>query len=240
MPSNPVTGALYMLRGVRLLTQPGLRRYVLIPLSVNIVVFGLGIWLGAAVFERLMERMTASIPTWLGWLEWLLWPLFVLALLIIVFYTFTLFANLLAAPFNGLLAEQAERVITGRSVAASIDWRGLLRELPATLWDELRKILYALVWTLPFLFLAFAVPLIGPLLWFLFTAWMLTIQYADYPMGNHGLKFRQIRGALRRRRLLSLGFGAAAAVLTMIPVLNFIAMPAAVAGATLMYVREFP
>jgi CysZ protein len=67
---------------------------------------------------------------------------------------------------------------------------------------------------------------------------MLAVQYSDFPMGNHGLKFRDMRATLRRRRFLSIGFGAAAAGLTMIPVVNFIAMPAAVAGATAMWVRE--
>ncbi len=67
---------------------------------------------------------------------------------------------------------------------------------------------------------------------------MLAVQYSDFPMGNHGLKFRDMRARLRKRRFLSIGFGAAAAGLTMIPILNFIAMPAAVAGATAMWVRE--
>jgi CysZ protein len=227
-----------MLRGIGLLTRPGLKRYVIVPLLVNIIVFSVGIWLGAAGFERLMERMEANIPTWLDWLEWLLWPLFVIALLVIVFYSFTLVANLIAAPFNGLLAEQAERVATGRSPATDTDWGRMLRELPGTLWDEVRKILYAVFWSLPFLIIALLVPLLGPLLWFLFSAWLLTLQYVDYPMGNHGLKFREMRATLHRRRLVSLGFGAAAAGLTMIPVVNFVVMPAAVAGATLMWTRE--
>jgi len=238
MAANPATGALYLLRGIGLLSRPGLKRYVLIPLMVNILVFAVGIWLGAAGFERLMARMQAHIPTWLGWLEWLLWPLFVLALLVIVFYSFTLVANLLAAPFNGLLAEQAEKLIRGWSIDQDTNWKKLLRELPGALWDEVRKILYAVLWSLPFLLLAFVVPLIGPLLWFLFSAWLLALQYVDFPMGNHGLKFRQMRATLRRRLLPGLGFGAAVAGLTMIPVVNFIVMPAAVAGATLMWVEE--
>ncbi|WP_295541773.1 sulfate transporter CysZ [uncultured Thiohalocapsa sp.] len=238
MASNPVTGALYMLRGMRLLTRPGLKRYVLIPLLVNIVVFGGGIWLGAAGFEHLMDRMQASLPTWLAWVEWLLWPLFLMAVLVVVFYGFTLVANLLAAPFNGLLAEKVERMVTGRPLGDDMNWGTLLRELPATLGDEVRKLLYAVLWSVPFLILAFVVPVIGPLLWFLVSAWMLTLEYADFPMGNHGLKFRQMRATLRRRRLLSFGFGATTAALTAIPVVNFVVMPGAVAGATLMWVGE--
>jgi CysZ protein len=235
MAQNPFRGALFLLGGFQLLARPGLRRYVAVPLAVNLLVFGVGIWAGAAGFDQLMERMRANIPGWLSWLEWLLWPLFVLALLIIVFYSFTLLANLLAAPFNGLLAEQAERVITGRRVDDNTDWPKLLRELPATLADEVRKVLYALLWSVPFLLLALLVPLIGPLLWFLFSAWVLALQYLDFPMGNHGLKFRQMRTALWRRLPLGLSFGGAVSLATAIPVVNFAVMPAAVAGATLMW-----
>ena len=225
-----------MLRGLALLTRPGLKRYVVVPLLVNVVVFGAGIWAGADAFAGLMDRMQARIPAWLGWLEWVLWPLFAIALLVVVFYSFTLVANLLAAPFNGLLAEQAERVATGRPPAPT-DWPAILRELPATTLDEFRKIAYALLWSPPFLLLAFLVPLGGPVLWFVFSAWMLALQYLDFPMGNHGLRFRQMRAVLRKHRSLGLGFGGAATALTMIPVVNFIVMPAAVAGATLLWVE---
>ena len=238
MPSNPAKGAAFMLQGIRLIARPGLKRFVLIPLLINIAVFSGAIWYGKAQFDGLMLRMQSAVPDWLGWLEWLLWPIFILALLIIVFYSFTLIANLIASPFNSLLAEKTEALLTGRSLEDNGDMKKLLRELPGTLIDELRKIVYAILWSIPFLILAFAIPVVGAAIWFLFTAWMLAVQYSDFPMGNHGLKFRDMRARLRKRRFLSIGFGAAAAGLTMIPILNFIAMPAAVAGATAMWVRE--
>lgn len=237
MPSNPVSGAAYLLQGIRLIVRPGLRRFVLIPLLVNVVVFAAGIAAGVAWFEGFVAAMQARVPGWLQWLDWVLWPLFVLLLLAVVFYGFSLVANLIAAPFNGLLAEKVERLLTGRSVDQGLDLSRLLRELIPTLIDELRKILYALVLAVPFLLLLF-VPLVGPILWFLYTAWVLTVQYMDYPMGNHGLRLADMRKRLKSHRLLSLGFGAAAAGMSLIPVLNFIVMPAAVAGATALWLRE--
>lgn len=65
--------------------------------------------------------MEQKLPNWLHWLDWLLWPIVVLALLIIVFYSFTLVANLIASPFNGILAEKAEAILTGRSLDEPID-----------------------------------------------------------------------------------------------------------------------
>jgi CysZ protein len=237
MSSNPIRGATFMLDGLSLLTRPGLKRYVLGPLLINILVFGGAIWYGVSRFRAAVDWMDQQLPAWLQWLDWLLWPLFVLALLIIVFYSFTLVANLIAAPFNSLLAEKAEALLTGAPVSETIDYGRLLKELPQTLWDEIKKVLYAVLWSIPFLILAFTIPVVGPLIWFAFTGWMLAVQYSDYPMGNHGLLFRDQRACLRKRRLLALGFGGAAAGLTMIPIVNFVVMPAAVVGATVMWVK---
>jgi len=63
----------------------------------------------------------------------------------------------------------------------------------------------------------------------------LSLEYMDYPMGNHGLDFKAQLKALRRVRLNALSFGGGLTLLMMIPVLNFAAMPAAVAGATAMW-----
>lgn len=240
MAVNPISGAGYLIRGVRLISQPGLRRFVLIPLLINIFVFSAAIWYGIRQFETFLVWMESKIPTWLQWLDWILWPLFVLALVILVFYSFTLLANLIAAPFNGLLAEKVELHITGRPLNEGGGWKKAMTQLAPTLLDEVKKLLFALFWAIPFLIL-FLIPginLAAPLLWFLYTAWILTLEYSDYPMGNNGLKFREMRARLRARRVLGLGFGAATAGLTMIPLVNFIVMPSAVAGATAMWVEE--
>ena len=240
MAVNPVSGPGYLFQGIKLIARPGLRRFVLMPLLINILVFSAAIWYGVSRFEIFLVWMESKIPSWLQWLDWILWPLFVLALVILVFYSFTLVANLLASPFNGLLAEKVELYLTGKSLDEGGGWRKALLELVPTLIDELKKLLFALLLAIPFLIL-FLIPginLAAPVLWFLYTAWILALEYSDYPMGNHGLRFSEIRVRLGGRRVLGLGFGAATAGLTMIPVLNFIVMPSAVAGATAMWVRE--
>jgi CysZ protein len=57
-------------------------------------------------------------------------------------------------------------------------------------------------------------------------------------MGNHGLKFPDQRRILARRRTMAIGFGIASLLLTLIPLLNFLAMPASVAGMTALYLTE--
>lgn len=240
MSHSLTTGAGYVLTGLRWLPKAGLRGFVAIPLLINTLLFGGGIWLGVHQMERLDQALQRWLPHWLAWLHWLLWPLFVLTVLVVVFYAFSLVANLIAAPFNGLLAERVEKMIapTGSAPPPLVDssWRDLLFSPLA----ELRKLLYFVGWAIPLLALSFvpALNVAAPILWAISTSWMLALEYADYPLGNRGLTLREQRRLLRRRWPLTLGFGGMTLLLTLVPGLNFLAMPAAVIGATLMWNRE--
>lgn len=240
MISNPFAGAVYFLQGLRLLLQPGLRRYVIIPLSINALLFGGLIWLGASQFDSLLQWFMPELPEWLQWLEWLFWALFALSTLLILFFAFSLLANVVAAPFNGLLAEAVERHLTGETLSANGGWKKMLQEFVPSMVDEGRKLLYFIAWSIPFLIL-FIIPVINiaaPFLWLAFSAWMLAAEYCDYPMGNHGLLAAEQRQRLGNKRLLSLGFGLVVSLATMTPILNFLVMPAAVAGATILWVKQ--
>ena len=234
------SGIHYLLQGFRLIRQPGLRRYVAVPLLVSTLVFSgalfaLGYWL-----DVLIDMLLGKLPGWLDWLRYLIWPLFALAGVLIVFYTFSVLTNLLAAPFNGLLAEAVEQHLSGTPIDAG-GWRELLADIVPSLLAELRKLFYFLLRAIPLgiLFLIPGINLAAPFLWALFSAWMLAIEYVDYPMANHRLLFSAQRKLLRGQRVLALGFGGGTLLLTMVPLLNFIAMPVAVAGATAMWMDEF-
>jgi CysZ protein len=242
MPGKPTnhSGFHYLLEGFRLIRQPGLRRYVAVPLLISILVFSgalfaLGWWL-----DIMVDSLLAKIPGWLDWLRYLAWPIFTLAGVLVVFYSFSILTNLVAAPFNGMLAEAVEQHLTGQPIATG-GWRALLKDVLPSLFSELRKLLYFVLRAVPMgiLFFIPGVNLAAPLLWALFSAWMLAIEYADYPMANHRLMFSAQRKLLRGRRVLAWGFGGGTLLMTMVPLLNFLAMPVAVAGATAMWVGEF-
>ena len=237
MANNPLSGAGYLLRGLSLITKPGLRRFVFIPLLINILIFSLLIWLGVDQFEVLMDRFLPADDSWLAWLRWLLWPLFAIALVLVVFYTFTVIANLLASPFNGLLAEQVERHLGGELPNQSGGFKQLAKDFLPALASEVRKTGYFLLRAIPLLIL-FLIPglnIAAPFLWLLFSAWFLALEYGDYPMANHGLLFKEQHQRLRRARYTALAFGGSLTLLMMVPILNFVAMPAAVAGATVFW-----
>ncbi|MCW8875363.1 MAG: sulfate transporter CysZ [Gammaproteobacteria bacterium] len=232
-------GVAFLLEGLRLIRLPGLRRYVLIPLLINVLLFGGALYFAFGWVASLVEMLLAYLPAYLDWLSYLLWPLFALVSLVVVFFSFTMLANFIGAPFNDLLAAAVERQLTGRAQEDS-DWKTLLRELLPNLLSELRKLLYFVLRAIPLgiLFLIPGLNLAAPFLWALFAAWMMALEYTGYPMANRGLLFPQQRRWLREHRGLSLGFGGATLLGTLIPVVNFLVMPAAVAGATAMWVKK--
>jgi len=232
--NNPFSGARYLIQGFKLLLKPGLRRYVVMPLLINILVFSLLIWIGISQFNLLLAWMLPQ-ESWLAYLEFVLWPLFAVTVVLLTFYSFTILANLFAAPFNGLLAEKVEQLLTGQLPGG--DESGLLQSIWPAMRSELTKLVYFLLRALPLLLL-FVIPgvnLIAPLLWFLFGIWYLALEYADYPMANSGIAFQDQRVRMKQVRFTALGFGGGLTLLMMIPILNFAAMPAAVAGATAMW-----
>lgn len=238
---NNVTAVGYLLRGLKLITKPALRKFVIIPFIINLIIFSCAVWVGSYYFDQLIQMTNQHLPSWLQWLQWVLWLIFGLLSIVIVFYSFTIFANVIAAPFNGLLAEQIEIYLTGIAPPTPTRWQDVLKSLPIAFMRQMKLLMYYLLRSVVLWLLMF-IPIINGVaigVWFLFTAWMACLQYMDYPMDNHRISFHDMRQLLAEKRLAALSFGAMIILFTMIPILNFLVMPAGVAGATLFWVEEF-
>jgi CysZ protein len=238
MMSDVTIGLQALARGTRLLNKPGVRIYVIIPLCINLLLFGALIWYGYSLFYPFVEWMMSFVPGFLDFLEWFIWLFFGSLAAITVFFSFTPVANIVAAPFNALMSEKIEIYLTGKALSSNVSFGKMAIDAIAS---QLRKLVYILLWALG-LFLISLIPvvnLIAPVLWVIFGSWLLSLEYFDYPMGNHDLVFDEEKRQLGERRGIALGFGGGIMVLTSIPIINFITMPVAVAGATLLWVEQF-
>lgn len=230
-------GFAYVLKGFGLMWRPGIRRFTLIPLAINIILFAGGTWAAVHYARQWLDHL---MPAWLSFLNWLILPILFLSLMLVAFFSFTLVANFIAAPFNAILAQKLETQLTGR--APPEDTTPLWVMVFKTLAVETRKFLYFAVRAIPLLIL-FLIPVLNlaaPFLWFAFSAWMMTLQYIDAPAGNHLVEFQEQRKVLRGIPVTSFGFGATMTGMTMIPILNFLALPVGVCAATLMLVELGP
>lgn len=237
MKGNPVLGWQYLARGFSMLNRPGLRRFVALPLLMNVIVMSAASWWGGRKISGWIDQLTQWLPDWLSWLYWLLMPLALLTLLFVMAYFFSAVLVSLASPFNGLLSEKVER-----QQGSLLPEEPLLAMVRRTFGRELTKLGYLLPRYLLILLLSFipGVNLAAPLLWFWFGSWVVALQYVDYSFDNHGRSFAEVRQMVKADLFTALGFGALVAGLMMIPVVNWFVMPAAVIGATLMRYERLP
>ena len=237
MTQNLLKGAQYLLTGFNIITKPGIRLFVIIPLIVNILLFTLLFIFARHYINEFNAWFTGYLPSWLAWLSVILWCLFVVSFFLIMVYTFTLIANAISAPFNGFLSEKVEMYLTGKTQ----DPRTLaqnIKDIPRILGRQFSILIYYLPRVLALLLLFFipVIQVFAAILWFLFHAWFMAMIYIDYPTDNHRINMITVRQWMSENRALMLGFGLSVLTATLIPILNFVTIPAAVAGATALWI----
>lgn len=240
MQGSPTQAVHYFMEGAKLIAKPGLRQFILIPLLANVLIFIVLTIFLLQLFGDTYRDIVAMVPNWLVWFTWLLWPILAAVFLLIYGYSFNLITNFIAAPFFGVLAEKIEAERTGNAPPDQ-PWAQLI---PRTIERELVKLWYfltrgALVF-LVFIALIFlpGVNILGTVLITLWGAWCMAAQYSDYPADNHQLSFKELRARLHRAPLTSYSFGGLVLAGSMIPLLNIVVTPIAVAGATLYWIDE--
>lgn len=228
--NNPLFAFDCLLEGVKMLRRSELRKYLLIPLFINLVLYTGAFLLGYHTVDSLIQHF---IPDWLLWLKWILWPLFFISFMVIGFFTFSLLANLIAAPYYSQLSAKTLELISGQAP--------VINQQP---WDrvflgELRRVGYLLIRLLPLLllFLIPVVNLIAPLLWALFAAWGLAMEFMAYPLENRGLPFPEQKQFLQQARIGAISFGGITGFCLALPVVNLLIGQAAVIGATIYVYR---
>ncbi len=226
--NNPVLAIGFLFKGLKLLTSPELRKFIIIPMLINVVLYSAALTLGYFYISDLIDQF---IPGWLQWLSWVLWPLFFISFFIAGFFTFTVLANMLAAPFYGKLSAKTLAMISGQAFANAE------QPLPKVLIAEAKRIGYLTTRALPLLILSIipGINVLAPFLWALFGAWGMALEYLAYPLENQGVLFSEQKKLVKSVRLGALSFGGLAVLGLTIPVLNIIVAPAAVIGATLYF-----
>ncbi|MEV6981246.1 EI24 domain-containing protein [Sphaerisporangium sp. NPDC051017] len=157
--------------------------------------------------------------------------------LVLSVVTFTAATLAIGDPFYEKLSERVEEDLGGVEVVAELPlWRSVLRSLR----DSVVTLGYVLMFTIPLFFLGF-VPVIGqtvvPVLGAAVSGFFLTVELTALAMERRGLARRQRFAVLRADKAPALGFGVLLFLVFLVPLGAVVAMPAAVAGATIM-VRE--
>jgi CysZ protein len=229
-------GVQLFIEGARVARKPGLAKYSWLPALLSLAIIVTGVGLAFGYIGEFSSYLAALLPGWLEFLSIVLMPLIYLLTVLIGGWLFGFLAVLIASPFLGDLSIEVEA--TQFETAPAHD-PSFLHGMVSALGREVRKLGYYLPRLLVVLALSL-IPIVNtaaPILWFLFGAWTLAIQFCDYPTENRGQPFRNTLHLLKANRTAALGYGSCATLALAIPVVNFLAIPVAVAGGTLLHRR---
>ncbi|MGQ4807391.1 Sulfate transporter CysZ [Candidatus Entotheonellaceae bacterium PAL068K] len=238
------------LRGVTFLAQHRtLWKWALLPAVVNIIVFAAAFAVFLVFYPDLYGLATGFLPldtptTWYAWL-WVA-PLRLLALvigllllittLVVLYIAFIMLGIAIASPFLDVLAQRVEEIVTGPTPDERTTFMGALRAISASIVVELQKLTFFLA-VQAVLFLLGLIPVLSPFTVMaatLFTLFFLPLEYAGFAMDHRHMRFPQRRALIWQHRWLMLGFGAAAFLTMLVPLLNFVCLPVLVVGGTLL------
>jgi CysZ protein len=140
----------------------------------------------------------------------------------------------IGGPFYEKIAERVDEALGDVPKAQELS---TLQEIRRSLKESLQFLLMSVSRAIP-LFLAGFIPVVGqtvvPVLAAIVGGWLLAVELVSVPFNKRGFDFKARRRALRKRPLLTLGFGVPAYLLCLIPLLAIIALPVCVAGATVL------
>lgn len=230
-------------RSIRILRKyPLLMRYILIPILINTVVFTGAVYLGLDFFAT---NVVANLPFGDAWywavLYWLTWIIAFLVTAIVVFFSFTVIGNLIASPFNDLLSERTEEVLSGQSNQESFSLSQFCSDAWRTLLMEIKKMaifVLVMVLILPLNFFPGIGSMAYSVLAISLTLFFLCFEYLGFVLVRKHQFFAEQRRYVFSHKFMMLGFSCGVLALLAIPFLQLLCIPLAVIGMTRLWCEE--
>jgi CysZ protein len=170
----------------------------------------------------------------------LIWVVSLILIGLLGVVSFTSVGMVLAAPFNDLLSEWVEGDLLGQAIQRPLTLANLLQDLGRTVWQAARKMLVVMAvfcCSLPLLVIPIAGPVLYTALNSVVATWYTALEYLDLPMARIGWGLKRRRAWAWDRQTPVFGFGMGVYMTMLVPMLGFLVMPAAVAGATILFVE---
>lgn len=155
-----------------------------------------------------------------------------------------LLAAVAASPFLDALSRRVERVLTGRvEEAGDGSARDFFRDALRVVLDEARRTFFFLGVQAAIVLAGVLLPggaLLAPPLLTLFVMLFLPLDFAAYTLDRRRVPFAARRSWVRMHAPMMVGFGATGFVISLLPGINFLAMPIFVVAGTMLALRVPP
>jgi CysZ protein len=229
-----IIGIKYFVKGFSLCMNSSLRKFVLLPIIINILVTTIAMYFAFSGAYDLSDYLSNQLlPQWLSFLKWIISAILWLIICIVILYSFSSITLLIGSPLYSILAEKTEEILSGKPSQES-SFIDIIKDIPHTIGLELLKFCYRiplLLLNLIFLF----VPIVGPLIIALISSWGCAMDYTSYGFENNKISYKDTRQTLSENKILCTTFGFTVWLMMLVPIINFIIVPVAVCGGTALW-----
>jgi len=218
-----VWGVRFFFLGMRTLVRnPDLLSLSLVPMLLTLALL-MGLIFGAAWAVGWLIRDAVRVE-----IRIVAQVLMLLLTLLIAYFLYLPVARVLLAPFAEALSRRSAAIDTGRTIRQN--GQGWARAM----LEGLKLVIFQAAVALAALALGLAFPPVGVPAGVAVAIFLCGLDFFDVPLSTRGLRLRKKLGLIWRNKSLTLGFGAAAYLMLLIPVINMLALPVGVVGATLL------
>lgn len=227
-----VPGAIKLIRDTE-----GMWKLVVWPALINIALFVMGMGYVWTHKRGWMEWVWAFPPeAWLQALWWIVYILLSIALSGLVYTTTVLVGGIVASPFNDMISQRTEQVLLGDRYVPPPPGN-FVQEVLRSVWSSTVLVLAYAACMLPVLALNL-VPAVGQAAYTAIalgvSSYFLALEYSDVLLQRRRIGLREKFGLVWRERGLTMGFGLGTSLTLALPLLNFLCIPIAVVGGTVV------
>lgn len=212
-----------------LLRAPRILLWLIPPLVITLLLDVLAFYFG---YGWLCSWIKSLLPaSWdVAWLQALIGLLSAVGVIFLLGWSFAWVYLTMTSPFQDFISAAVEREIHGVAGPEPEGWKGFVRSI----WQSVVQAIVLTLVTLIILVVGL-VPVLGAIVFFLWSAFALGYAFVSIPSGRMAQRFSERLAFARRHRGAVLGLGVVIAILSLVPILNVICLPIFVIAGTLLY-----
>jgi len=227
--ANPVyhliQGFRFFFSGLPLLFKhPSLLGLSLLPIALTLIILALIVFGCVWLFDLVIGRGVSSV---VSDLRFLAQAMIVVLALLVSYLIYLPLARVVLAPFSEALSRRTLAITRGTAVPKSPFGWG------RAMWEGAKLVAFQLVVTVIVLVIGLSFPPVAPV-GVVVAVFFSGLDYLDVPLSVRGLSLGKKLMVMWQNKSLALGFGAAAYLLLLIPLINLLSLPVGVIGATLL------
>lgn len=215
--------------------------YFIIPFIINLILLSAIFYFSYQyIYPSLLNLIPSGDAWYLSIIRWITGPLVILTMIMIFVFLYSITGSIICAPANDLLSGKVEELLTGKTFEEKFSFSGILEDIIRILKNTVKLLLFLILFNIVIILLNI-IPVFGntiySILSLLSALFFFGFSFFDFPLERRKLLFRQKFRIIWQFKYYTMGLGFSFFILSFIPILGFLALNLAAAGAAELFVK---